>query len=80
MNFFQLFFDVFLNLKISNLWYIELMENLLMANLINPINWNPLVLMTQQLQCIKHLTEGLIEVLIYDDHVKVFFVFSLKHH
>lgn len=55
------------------------MAEMLTRASINPIDWNPLMLVTQDFQRIEHLSEGLIEILVDDHHVQILFVFSLKH-
>ena len=46
---------------------------------VDPINGHPLMLVSQNIQGIENLSEGLIKVFINDNHVQILFVLSLKH-
>lgn len=45
--------------------------------LVDPVNGHPLLLVAHLVEGLHHLPEGLIEVLIHDDHVEVFLVLPL---
>lgn len=46
-------------------------------SLVNPINWNPLMLVTELIQSFNHFSKGFIEIFVNYNHIEVFFVFSL---
>lgn len=46
--------------------------------LVDPVDGHPLLLMAHLFQGLDDLTEGLIEILVDDDHVKVFAILALN--
>lgn len=46
-------------------------------SLVNPINWNPLMLVTELIQSFNNFSKGFIKIFVNYNHIEVFFVFSL---